>query len=364
LRTYWLNFHLAYRCRHSLACCSSGWPIPIERDRAAAVDQQIAAGQVHPLSTPWLRPAPGAPEEMAGTLALGPGDLCVFLGADGGQPKADGRPFDRLRVVPSVVEGRNLKAVGSCGIYATRPLSCVHFPYVCLIDQRGVRVTLSHYCPTAGSLLFDHTGPIEIVEGPPPIPEMEIPEGLDAREALPPLASPERLMTFDEFSSWEHEAVLQIGARRARGARRAKGADWRLFERVRCSVPPPLSWPAAPDSIERFWSELVEPVWETFTPVVDRYLAARLFASWAAYLGDGTEAILREVEIASAVLRVEATRQCRRAARLLDATLLKDAIGQSDLLLMHYVDRTALCQSRMGDSQGDREAGLDLPLTP
>ncbi len=348
MRTFWLNFHLAYRCRHSLACCSSGWPIPIERDRATKVEHEIVAGRVHPLQTPWLTAADDAPAEIAGYLTVKSDHRCVFL---------------RLPAA-----GSRLPDPGSCSIYSSRPLSCVHFPYVCLIDQRGVHVTLSHYCPTAASLLFDHTGPIEIVNGPPPIQELEIPEGLDAREALPPLASPGRLMTFDEFSSWEREAVQELGAKSAKGARSAKGADWRLFERVRCSVPPPLSWPAAPDSIERVWSEFVEPVWETFTPVVDRYLAARLFASWAAYLGEGTEAILREVEIASTVLRVEAARQCRRAARLLDATLLKDAIRQSDLLLMHYVDRAALCQSRMGASQGDREigeTGLDLPrLTP
>src|SRR5207344_2496571 len=106
---------------------------------------------------------------------------------------------------------------GSCSAYAHRPLSCVHFPYVCLIDQRGVHVTLSHYCPTAASLLFDHQGPIEIVEGPSPVPELEIPEGLDAREALPPLASSERLMTFAEFSAWEQERVQGFTGSRVQG---------------------------------------------------------------------------------------------------------------------------------------------------
>ena len=66
---------------------------------------------------------------------------------------------------------------------SSRP-SCAHFPYVCLIDQRGVHVTLSHYCPTATALLFEHSGPIEIVEGPSPIAELDMLEGLDARDAL------------------------------------------------------------------------------------------------------------------------------------------------------------------------------------
>jgi hypothetical protein len=223
---------------------------------------------------------------------------------------------------------------------------------VCLIDQRGVHVTLSHYCPTAASLLFDHQGPIEIVEGSPPVADVEIPEGLDARESLPPLSSPGKLMSFEEFSAWEREQVQGFNGSRVQrfaGSRvQVQGfseSERDLFEAARAAVPAPLSWPAAPDNIERAWSEFVEPVWETFAPVVDRYLAARLFASWAAYFGDGTAAVRREVEIASVVLRVEATRQCLQAARPLDASLLEQAIRQSDLLLMHYADRNQMCRS-------------------
>jgi hypothetical protein len=192
-------------------------------------------------------------------------------------------------------------------------------------------------------LLFEHQGPIEIVEGPPPLAEVEIPEGLDATGSLPPLSSPARLMSFEEFSAWEREQVQGFNGSRVQEVQ--TGSMVQLFKAARAAVPPPLSWPAPPDNIERACSELVEPVWETFAPVVDRYLAARLFASWAAYLGDGTAAVLREVEIASAVLRIEATRRCLEAARPLDAALLKAAIRQSDLLLMHYVDRPQLCRA-------------------
>ena len=198
LPVFWLNFHLPYRCRHSLACCSSGWPIPIERDRAAAVERQVAAGQVHPLVTPWLRPAPGAPDEMAGTLEFDGVGRCVFLQARARVAKP---------VSPKLASDAQRAAaeVGACTIYPHRPLSCAHFPYVCLIDHRGVRVTLSHYCPTAASLLFEHHGPIEIVEGPSPVPEREGPEGLDARDSLPPRESAKRLFAWDDFSQWERE---------------------------------------------------------------------------------------------------------------------------------------------------------------
>ena len=75
---------------------------------------------------------------------------------------------------------------------------------------------LSHYCPTSTSLLFEHSGPIEIVEGHPPIPELDMLEGLDAREALPPLrpGTREQLMSFDELSGWERDQVAAREDRR------------------------------------------------------------------------------------------------------------------------------------------------------
>ncbi|MEO8681205.1 MAG: YkgJ family cysteine cluster protein [Vicinamibacterales bacterium] len=263
VRYHWLNFHVPYACRNSGACCSSGWPIPIERERAAAVLQ------FKPNSELWLVPLSGAPEDVAGTLAIGDNDHCVFH-------------------------------VGqSCAIHSAKPSACRHFPYVCLIDQRGVHVTLSHYCPTAASLLFEHDGPIEIVEGPPPIAGLEIPEGLDARESLPPLASATRLMSFQEFSDWETAQIAMLSKRVAR--------DWPVFGNV-----------------------------------VARYLAAKLFASWAAYQGDGTDAVLKLVDVAESRLKAEVARQCAAAGRALDADLLKEAIRQSDLFLVHRADSRLL----------------------
>lgn len=270
MRFFWLNFHVNYACRHSGACCSTGWPIPVERDRVAQIQQIARHGN-------WLVPTKPAPDDVAGALAVGAAGHCVFHG--------DHR----------------------CEIHSTRPSSCSHFPYVCLIDHRGVHVTLSHYCPTAAAMLFDHDGPIEIVEGPAPPTGLDIPEGLDARDALPPLASPNRLMSFDDFSAWEKNTVRTVGAYSAYGAWGANGMD-----------------------------RLVAPAWPAFEPVIARYLAAKAFGSWAAYLHeDGTAAVLQGVETARAVLQVEAARQCERADRMLDAPLLKEAIRQSDLRLVH-----------------------------
>jgi hypothetical protein len=209
---------------------------------------------------------------------------------------------------------------------------------VCLIDARGVHVTLSHYCPTAASMLFDHVGPIAVVEGPSPVPGRDIPEGLDAREALPPRESPGRLMTFEALTAWERQIVATPWTATAAVDRAM------LFEHARRSVPRPLSWPDPPAHVAATWRDLVEPALGSFAGVVDRYLAAKAFASWAIYAEDGTAAVLRSVAVARAVLEVEAARACARSGTVLDAALLTEAIRQSDLLLVHYADRDRLHQ--------------------
>ena len=276
MRTFWLNYHVAYRCRHSGACCSAGWPIPIEGHRVASVEQAIAVGIVTPAASPWLHADPAVPDDAAGVLAMQVDGHCVWH-----------QPASAPLSAPS----------RGCAIHSARPLSCVHFPYVCLIDVRGVHVTLSHYCPTAASLLFDYQGPADIVEGPSPIEGLEVPEGLDARDC------------------------------------------------ARAAVPAPYSWPAAPTETESLWNQLVEPTWNVWAIVVGRYLTAKVFASWATNLGDGIPAVLRGVEQARSVLQIEAARQCARTGRPLDAALLKEAIRQSDLLLVHYADSSQLVSS-------------------
>lgn len=252
---FWLNFHIPYQCRHSGACCTAGWPIPIEHCRAALIKK----GE-------WLVGGDVA-AEYAGVLARDATGTCVLY---------DGR----------------------CTVYEHRPLSCVHFPYVCLIDARGVHVTLSHYCPTAASLLFEHDGPVAIVEGPSPVPALEIPEGLDARESLPPAfaatpAGKPRLMSWKEFSDWERDELRTL-------------------------------------------APLARQVNVEFAPVIERYLAAKIFASWSAYLGEGTPAVRESVRAAQTLLQAQIGRACREAGRSsATAGLLLQAIRQTDLQLIH-----------------------------
>lgn len=308
--------HLGYRCRDSGVCCSSGWPIPVERERAAAVELEMASGRVTALVTPWLTGTADTPADVAGTLAIRRDGQCVF------------------HREPSPASGQK----GGCAIYGLRPSSCEHFPYICAIDPRGVQVTLSHYCPTAADLLFAAEEPLTIVEGPP-VFDHRTPEGLDARESLPPVADGgRRLMGWDEVAMWEREAVSDVAGR----AGDTSMPDCGLFEEVRHAVAGPLDWPGTPDRLERAWEVLVVPGWPDLSPVVGRYLASKVFASWALYSGSGLPEVMRAAAMARAVLGVEAARQCLRADRVVDRTLLKEAIRQSDLLLVHYAEPLTL----------------------
>lgn len=296
-------------------CCTSGWPIPIERARVAQIEDAIAREVIPLRVVPWLAPDAEAPEDVAGTLALRPNDHCVFFEA--------GKP--------------------GCAIHAVKPAACVHFPHVCLIDQRGVRVNLSHYCPTAAAMLFEASGPVAIVDGPSPIPGGGALEGLDARDALPPrdvttddAASALRLMTLDEFSVWERDAIA--AARMLEW--QDDDLDW--FERARAAVPLPWTWQGAPANVSSIWWSAVAPRWHWFEEALTRYAAAKIFASWSVYMGDGLIAAQTTARMAAAVLRVESARQCAIFGRALDRELMIEAIRQSDLLLVHYADPSLL----------------------
>jgi Fe-S-cluster containining protein len=318
----WLNFHLPYACRDSGMCCTAGWPIPVERASVPLIENEIAKKIIPLRVEPWFIPSGESPDKVAGILSVGDNGHCVFFEA--GEP--------------------------GCSIHAVKPAACVHFPYVCLIDQRGVHVTLSHYCPTAASLLFEHNDPIAIVEGPAPVAGESI-EGLDARDSLPPVSSDRgRLMSFDELDAWQRDQVANatIGD--------FQSDDLERFERARASVPAPWTWPEAPPKAESMWWSMAAPKWHFFSEALHRYAAAKVFASWSLYMGEGVEAAIETARIAAAVLRVETARQCGWFGRELDRESLTEAIRQADLLLVHYADPRVLAEAATSAST-DRRPG-------
>jgi hypothetical protein len=206
---------------------------------------------------------------------------------------------------------------------------------VSVIDPRGVHVTLSHYCPTAASLLFDGNDSVRVVEGPSVLGDDRIPEGLDARDALPPAdARATRLLSWADVTAFEAALVARVAGDET--IPDAPALD--CYERARAAVLAGWSWPSAPAETDEHWHRLVAPAWARWAPVVGRYLASKAHASWAMCLGDGPRAVERTVNQARTVLQVEAIRACLTRGAPLDRSALFDAIRQSDLLLVHLAD--------------------------
>ena len=209
-----LSIHADYGCRHAGACCSSGWEIPVEPETEDRLRAALRSGSLRldvPHDTPegeCFRRVTGLPHGARVLLRTDPTGRCVF--------------FNPSR--------------GPCGLCAVHgglgedalPSSCRHFPRVVTLSPLGVSVTLSHYCPTAAGMLFrpviprdaglpgpeGSAGPpnaddpaLRIVDAPPAFPAAWPYEGLDARDALPPLLRPGVLMDWPSLERWERFAV-------------------------------------------------------------------------------------------------------------------------------------------------------------
>lgn len=360
-----LSLHATYACRSSGACCTSGWAIPVERHVELRLRQALDAGV--------LRAPAGALREVEGKGAA------VLLGHD--------------------AAGRCLFFEGDSGRQCTihrelgheaLPVACQQFPRVAVLTPLGISVSLSHYCPTATALLFDHRGPLVLVENAPAFPEARSYEGLEARGALPPLLRPDALLSWDDYAHWESHVVRMLEApalpeqalaRLTRQAERARGweiergplSTWlsaclhddpvvlevprltvadavALREVITQCVPEPLR-PSVPlqVALEHADARHVANQWSAWSPVVARYLAARAFASWCALQGQGLRTAVAYLWTVLGVLRAQVAQTCAEAERALDRSTLESAIRASDLLLLHLADQDAVaaCVSRV-----------------
>jgi hypothetical protein len=362
LRVRALSIHADYGCRHSGACCRSGWDIAVEPEIEARLDAAVAAGTL-PGAPSWARPQPGLPHGARVVLRVSPAGECVFH------------------------EARACAVHAHLGAPAL-PSACRQFPRVATLTPLGVSVTLSHYCPTAAGLLFRDEPPLAIVEEPAAFPASWPFEGLDAREAYPPLLRPGILTSWPFLARFEAHAVTTLarsGAPEAALASLAATAErlraWSVddgpfeafagavlgsaeqapaaspqpleaavtdWERAAAFVPAPLV-PASPGSSWRTTdpgrlAAHVDAGWSRLRAPVRRWLAAKAFGSWVALQGDGVRTTVASLRQALGVLRAEASRGCAAAGRELDRPLLEEAVRRSDLLLQHLVDVHALAR--------------------
>jgi Fe-S-cluster containining protein len=355
LPVYALTIHADYRCRHSGRCCSTAWDVAVEVPVYRSLREALADGRLHVASDiekvePFIT-GPDLPADAGAIFQRTDDDRCVF--------------FER---------GPNLCRVhGELGEQAL-PSTCRHFPRLALRDRRGTFITLSHFCPTAASMLFRDDVAVGVVAQPSAFRQGDYEGLIVTDDDLPPLLHPRMMMDLDAYSAWERhmvarcadvhrspESVVTTLVRDARVLAGWQPEDGSLVERVRRLPPDYLEagspvrldeslqlraavMRAVPDALmpepderelEPAFQTCVRPAWSAFSAPVNRFLAGKVFASWTAYQGQGLATIVRGVEAALALVHVEAARQCRDAGRRLDAALLLEAFRRADFTLNH-----------------------------
>jgi hypothetical protein len=352
---YALSFHADYRCRHSGVCCTSDWDVPVEIPVYRSLDAAMTAGRIRPVAPaadgdPALITGDDLPEGIGAMFARTPDGACVFYHGRSG-----------------------LCVVHRDGGEAQLPSTCRHFPRLAVRDARGTFVSLTHYCPTAAASLFREDVGIAIVASPPAFPPADY-EGLSVdADDWAPLLHPRMLMDLDAYAAWERhmvarcaedaspETVIATLERDARLLRAFVPGDVPLASlvdslprevvevephesldpslamhaEVMAAVPDDLKPEPDEEGLAEAFMRLVAPVWFDWATPVRRYLAAKAFANWTAYQGRGVLTIVRGLDAALALVRVEASRQCRDASRRLDADLLCTAFRQADFALNH-----------------------------
>jgi hypothetical protein len=320
-----------------------------------SLTEALESGRLKPAAGSETLPpfilGPDLPDEAAAMFQRTSDGLCVFL-----------ERSSRLCIVH--------RDLGEPALAAT----CRHFPRLAVHDRRGTSVALSHFCPTAASMLFRDDVSLAIVEDPPAFPPIDY-DGLDVTdEDLPPLLHPRMLMDLDAYTQWERHMVARCAdvtrppestlATLRRDA--ALIGKWRpgvssladaiaqlpsegveapaaqtlrpsleLFRDAMTAVPDEFKPEPDEKGLDGAFLTYVLPQWNRFHPPLNRYIAAKSFATWTAYQGRGVATIVRGIEAAVALVRVEASRQCRDAVRALDADLLLEAFRSADFILNH-----------------------------
>jgi hypothetical protein len=256
------------------------------------------------------------------------------------------------------------------------PAACRHFPRKVLHDPRGSFISLSHFCPTAAAMLLAG-GAVSIVEARPPLRlELEM-EGLDARNALPPLLRPGLLCDFDGYATWEQAglalfarphcrsttcltdlaAATDVIRRWTPGAcslsdcvlaafdeKSAGASAWACHDRAMRRVARLAAGSIGDDLLpiphfEEQWNARAgTDAIDWFDVGMKNYLAARLFGNWIAYQGQGLRSIVEWLQTCAAVVRHFVLQRLRRSGLPLDRAVFIESVRSADLLLLHVLD--------------------------
>jgi len=337
-------------------CCTSDWDVPVEVPLYRNLKDALTTGRLKPAGDAAERDAvlvtgTDLPDEAAAMVARTSGGDCVFYHRGSG-----------LCVIHRDMGASQL------------PATCRYFPRLAVRDRRGTFITLTHYCPTAAAMLFRDDRPLEIIEDPPAFPSAKYEGLVIAPDDWPPLLHPRMLMDHDGYTAWERHmvarcavnatspedvvATLERDARILRRYRPGAGPIDRFvaslpadtvaspvpsslteslkrFDEAVAAVPDDMKPPADENALPEAYEHLVKDAWPGWHQPLKRYLASKAFASWTAYQGRGILSVVRGLEAALALVRVEAARQCRNTGRALDRAILLQAFRDADFLLNH-----------------------------
>ena len=259
-----------------------------------------------------------------------------------------------------------------CTIHAQRgesalPVSCRHYPRVILRDRLHTRISSSHYCPTAVSMLFA-PGALTIVDAAGRLAIDEPLEGLDAREALPPLLRPGMLMDLAGYEAWEAECVATFaseddGSRalnvitRATDIARAwtpnEGALVDMvaaaFRAARTESTTETAWDASiggailrslvkdPPTRSTEIRRGFRTTWSVPSPIT---FAARVFGNWISYQGRGLRTVVAWLHACHDLVRAFA-----RDGHGYNRSGLVSAIRDADFIMLHTIDSQAFARA-------------------
>lgn len=342
-----LSFHANYRCRNTGVCCSSGWDIAVESSVEVRLRSELLRpGLALPNGPDGFRPMVSPPVGCSSSLRRA-GGTCWF--------------HDRSRHECSIH-----RAFGESAL----PSACRHFPRVCVLEPDRVAVSLSHYCPTAASLLFRNRDTFKIMDAPAAFPASWPFEGLDVREAWPPFLRPGVLLGFDGWRELERCVVgrLTAGPDVHSGLAAIEAAldtlaKWRAddspitefvrtsFARVESAGSPrrvsvnardvlAQSLPDAPNAPDLPDGPPGRRSFSTYPPDIDlalrRYLAARTVANWIVYHADDIRILGRYLRLCLDTVDLFALYRADVAE--CDPVAWLEAVRSSDLWLMHHCD--------------------------
>jgi hypothetical protein len=212
------------------------------------------------------------------------------------------------------------------------------------------------------------------MEAAPPLALDEPIEGLDARDALPPLVRPGMLADVAGYAAWEEAvmaclldaadadaafAAIERGTETVRTWSPASGplrdAVASAFSRRSVAAgPAPLSEPFAlvheltgphplmevPVDFDRRWGLINAGAEPAVHRIIGRYLAASTFGNWIAYRGQGLRSIVAWLRACHDVLRVQLARALPGGATL-DPAAVVEGIRMADFIMVHTVDSLA-----------------------